>query len=55
MNPDIDLESMVNSDLDLESLLVLDSKFRLSIPADLGLTIHDELGLRESMNSESEF
>jgi hypothetical protein len=48
MNPDPDLESMINSNSDPESLLVLDSKLGLSIPADLGLGIHHprfELGI----------
>jgi hypothetical protein len=48
MNPDSDLESMINSDLGPESLLVLDSKLGLGIPADLGLRIYKprlELGI----------
>jgi hypothetical protein len=48
MNPDLYLESMINLDLDLESLLVLDSKLGLGIPANLGLGIHEprlELGI----------
>jgi hypothetical protein len=48
----LDLESMINSDSDPESLLVSDSQLGLGIPADLGLRIHDEHGLGESINPE---